>query len=73
MGVESVKLNIFSLNVNGIGDSINRKAVFHQLLKKKLKKGPGIFLLQGVHGTSSLEDKFRKQWGFKNIIFSHGT
>ena len=62
-------IQIFSQNVNGLGDPTKRLAVFTKLKKK----GQGIFFLQETHSTEITESKWREQWGNKNIYFSHGS
>ena len=62
-------LNIFSLNANGLGNKIKRKAVFEKLKSK----GNGIFLLQETHTTKDREKEWFSQWGSRNIYFSHGS
>ena len=66
--MESLDVKLFSLNVNGLGDTIKRQAVFDKLRKK----GPGIFLLQETHSTIQTEEKWKTQWGSNNITFCHG-
>jgi exonuclease III len=66
---ESHNINVFSLNVNGLGDSIKRQAVFQKLKKK----GPGVFLLQETHSSEKSFTQWSQQWESKNIFFSHGT
>ncbi len=43
--MDKVDIKLFSLNANGLGDDIKRKAVFTKLKSK----GEGIFLLQETH------------------------
>ncbi len=70
MGVESLEVNIFSLNVNGMGDSIKGQPVLDKL-KKNTKNNIGIVLLEEVHGTPSLDDKLKNNEDVK-ISFSYG-
>ena len=63
-----IDISVVSLNCNGLGDDAKRVAVF-----KNLRKKSGIFLLQETHSTSATEQKWIRQWGCKNIYFSHGT
>ena len=69
MTENDVNLQIFSLNANGLGDSIKRQAVFSKLKRK----GPGIFLLQETHTVKNVEELWYTQWGNGKIFFSHGT
>lgn len=66
--MESININIFSLNANGLGDDTKRHAVFSKLKQK----GKGVFLLQETHSCTMNASRFEKSWGNKNIIFSHG-
>ena len=67
--MDDINVDLFCLNVNGMGDKTKRVAV----LTKLRKMGKGIFLLQETHSTKSEELKWKDEWGCKNIIFSHGT
>ncbi len=67
--MDNDSLCVYSLNVNGLGDSVKRQAV----LSKLKQKGPGIFMLQETHSTVSTEKSWKTQWGSDKIIFSHGT
>lgn len=63
-----LNLKIYSLNVNGLGENIKRKAVFNKLRKFK----DGIFLIQETHSTYMKESIWKNQWGNRNIYFAHG-
>ena len=62
-------ISIFSLNVNGLGDSTKRTAV----LTKLKKKYTGIYLLQETHSVESTEHAWKTTWGSSNLFFSHGS
>ncbi len=55
--MESLDINFYSLNANGLGDKTKRIAVFTKL--KKL--GEGIFLLQENHSTKATENIWKSQ------------
>jgi exonuclease III len=65
-------LGLLSLNANGLGEAKNRLNLiewvnkFHNGQKK-------IILLQETHSTERVEEDWRKEWGFREIVFSHGT
>jgi exonuclease III len=67
--MEKCSIDLFSLNVNGLGDKLKRLAVF-----KKLKNlGKCICFLQETHTTEASESTWNFLWGNNNTIFSHGT
>jgi hypothetical protein len=65
-------LGLISLNANGLGDSNKRKSLirwvnkFHHGEKK-------IIFLQETHASGKVEEMWKKEWGNRKIIFSHGT
>ena len=62
-------INIYSMNTNGLGQSVKRRSVFRKLKHKKR----AVFLLQETHSTPNTEVIWKTQWGSRNIIFSHGS
>ena len=68
MDSTKTNLNIFALNVNGLGDHIKRKTLF-----RKLRENDGIFLLQETHSTVDSEQIWKTQWGNEKLFFSHGS
>ncbi len=67
--MESLDINFYSLNANGLRNKAKRIAVFTKL--KKL--GKGIFLLEETHSIKTTENTWTSQWGNQNIKFSHGS
>ena len=64
-----MELKVYSINANGLGDEIKRQAVFDKLNRK----GEGIYMLQETHCTSSLENRFKIQFGSNEMYFSNGS
>lgn len=60
-------LNLATINVNGIGWAVKRRALFNQIRKRKC----GIAFLQETHSTTSQEKIWSSKWGGK-AYFSHG-
>jgi exonuclease III len=67
--MEKLDIDIFSLNVNGLGDKVKRMTVITKL--KELCKG--IIFLQETHTVEGTEPMWCNIWGNSNIKFSHGT
>lgn len=61
-------LNLCSINVRGIRDSIKRKAFFLYLRRQN----SNILFLQETHSNTEDETFWKSQWGEKNY-FCHGT
>ncbi len=62
-------VNIYSMNVRGLGDHLKRTQVFSWLNNRSAD----IFLLQETHSSVNSEQVWRDDWGNSNIFFSHGT
>ena len=62
------KLNIRSLNVNGLQVKKKRDLVFKELTKYRSE----IIMLQETHSCTFDEKSYKLKWG-KNIFFCHGT
>ena len=54
-------------NAKGLRDKIKRKTVFEHF-----KKLGGIIFVQETHGTTSIENQWKSEWG-GDIFFSHGA
>ena len=63
---ESIKL--LSLNVRGLSNFHNRRAIFSWCRKQKAD----LIFLQETHSTTEQQDRWRKEWG-ASVLFSHGN
>lgn len=61
-------INICSMNVRGLTDTIKRRQVFNWMHNNN----NNIFLIQESHSTERMEHIWNAEWGNK-IHFSHGT
>lgn len=68
MARESINLNLTTLNVNGLGFSSKRRAVFNSLRKAK----NDICFLQETHSTGEKERIWSAEWG-GDIHYAHGS
>ena len=68
MTSDSFNVNLHSLNVRGLRDVKERRAIFHWLRKFN----QGIIFLQETHSCSEDESIWKNEWG-ANIVFSHGS
>ena len=60
-------ITCYTYNVNGIGDEIKRREIFHYLHKK----GPDIMFLQEVHSVPAVEKYWNTEWGSR-LFYCHG-
>ena len=61
---EREKLNIYSLNVNRLGNMKKKKDVFDFLIKQS----GNICLLQETHWKTKQENLIRSQWGIESVV-----
>ena len=62
------KVEVFSLNVRGLGSDIKRRKIFTWLQKQDIP----IAMLQETHSTQELQNQWRAEWG-GDAYFSHGS
>ena len=64
----SLKLDVFSLNVRGIRDQTKRRSIFSYLKDQKAK----LYFLQETYSEPGDEVIWKNEWG-GDMFFSHGT
>lgn len=61
-------LKLLSLNVRGLGNFKKRKTIFSWCKRQKAD----LIFLQETHSTKETENRWKNEWGGKNVFFSHG-
>lgn len=61
-------LDLITLNVNGLRNTVKRRAIF-KLLRKR---GADLVLIQETHSTREIEKLWSSEWG-GSILFAHGS